>query len=149
MHPNLIALAVPFFFAAILGEALVDARRRGGIYRFGTAIADLDVGIASRVFEALLQGLGAFAYIAVFRHRIVDYEEGSLWPWIIGLVGIDFLYYWWHRMSHVVNVFWAVHAVHHQSEDFNLAVALRQPALSTLTVLPFHLPLALLGVEPW
>jgi sterol desaturase/sphingolipid hydroxylase (fatty acid hydroxylase superfamily) len=157
MHPNLIALSVPVFFAAILAEAFFDARRRRGphaegvqrLYRFGTAIADLDVGITSRVFEALLQGIGAFAYVAVFRHRLVSYEVGSPWPWVISLVGIDFLYYWWHRLSHVVNVFWAVHAVHHQSEDFNFAVALRQPALAPLTIIPFHLPLALAGVEPW
>jgi hypothetical protein len=48
-----------------------------------------------------------------------------------------------------VNLFWAVHAVHHQSEDMNFAVALRQPAFEALTIIPFHLPLALLGVEPW
>jgi hypothetical protein len=64
-------------------------------------------------------------------------------------LGIDFLYYWWHRSSHVVNLLWAVHAVHHQSEDFNLAVALRQPAFEALSIIPFHLPLALVGVEPW
>jgi hypothetical protein len=31
----------------------------------------------------------------------------------------------------------------------NLAVALRQPAFEALTIIPFHLPLALAGVEPW
>jgi hypothetical protein len=45
-----------------------------------------------------------------------------------------------------VNVLWAAHAVHHQSEDYNLAVALRQAILTTFTSLPFNLPLALLGV---
>jgi alkylglycerol monooxygenase len=55
-------------------------------------------------------------------------------------------YYWWHRLSHEVNLLWAVHVVHHQSEDYNLAVALRQAILSPVTVLPFYLPLALLGV---
>jgi hypothetical protein len=43
---------------------------------------------------------------------------------------------------------WAVHVVHHQSEDFNLAVALRQAVLSPWTILPFHLPLALAGIPP-
>ena len=47
-----------------------------------------------------------------------------------------------------MNMFWAVHAVHHQSEDLNLAVALRQPAFEALTIIPFHLPLALIGVDP-
>jgi hypothetical protein len=47
-----------------------------------------------------------------------------------------------------VNVLWAVHVVHHQSEDYNLAVALRQAVLSVWTIWPLHLPLALLGVPP-
>ena len=45
-------------------------------------------------------------------------------------------------------MFWAVHAVHHQSEDLNLAVALRQPAFEALTIIPFYVPLALIGVNP-
>ena len=47
-----------------------------------------------------------------------------------------------------MNLFWAAHAVHHQSEDYNLAVALRQAVLTPLTSLPFALPLAMLGVSP-
>jgi sterol desaturase/sphingolipid hydroxylase (fatty acid hydroxylase superfamily) len=148
MHPNLISYAVPVFFAAIIVEALAGARRRKS-YRLGCAVSDLDVGIASQVAEIFLKGLGLLVYAAVYRHRLVTLPEASPWPWIVGIVGIDFLYYWWHRTSHVVNLFWAVHAVHHQSEDMNFAVALRQPAFEALTIIPFHLPLALLGVEPW
>jgi sterol desaturase/sphingolipid hydroxylase (fatty acid hydroxylase superfamily) len=149
MHPNLIAFAVPVFFAAIILEALVARVRKTRAYRLGCAVADLDAGIASQVADAFLKVIGLFLYAAVYRHRLVTFEEGSPWPWVVGLVGIDFLYYWWHRTSHVVNLFWAVHAVHHQSEDMNFAVALRQPAFEALTIIPFHLPLALLGVEPW
>lgn len=149
MHVNLIAAAVPVFFAAIVVEALVDRSRKARGYRFGTAVADLEAGIASQVGDVFLRGLGVIVYAWVYRYRLFDFTEGSPWPWVIGLIGIDFLYYWWHRASHVVNVLWAVHAVHHQSEDFNLAVALRQPAFETVSIIPFHLPLALLGIDPW
>jgi sterol desaturase/sphingolipid hydroxylase (fatty acid hydroxylase superfamily) len=148
MHPNLIAYAAPVFFVAIVAESYADRAQRAGIYRFSSAIADLDTGIASQVVDVFLKLVGLSLYAAVYRHRWVDYGEGSAWPWVVGLVGIDFVYYWWHRLSHIVNVLWAVHAVHHQSEDFNFAVALRQPAFEALTIIPFHLPLALLGVPP-
>jgi sterol desaturase/sphingolipid hydroxylase (fatty acid hydroxylase superfamily) len=149
MHPNLISFAVPVFFAAIILEAVVARAKKTRAYRLGCAVADLDAGIASQVADAFLKAIGLFLYAALYRYRLVHFEEGSPWPWVVGLVGIDFLYYWWHRTSHVVNLFWAVHAVHHQSEDMNFAVALRQPAFEALTIIPFHLPLALLGVEPW
>jgi hypothetical protein len=47
-----------------------------------------------------------------------------------------------------VNVLWAAHVVHHQSEDYNLAVALRQSITTGWSALPFYLPLALFGVPP-
>src|SRR5215207_7243065 len=118
-EPNYAAFALPIFASAVVVEILL-ARRRG----------------RARELYALL-----------YEHlRLVTWPEGSPWPWVIGLLGVDFLYYWWHRVSHVVNVFWAVHGVHHQSEDYNLAVALRQPLLEPITWFMFASVLALLGV---
>lgn len=61
-------------------------------------------------------------------------------------LGAKLMVDWWHRLSHEVNVLWAAHVVHHHSEDYNLAVALRQSVTTWATSLPFYLPLALLGV---
>jgi hypothetical protein len=63
-------------------------------------------------------------------------------------VGVDFLYYWFHRFGHEVNAGWAAHVVHHQSEEYNLTVALRQGAFQQLFSWVFYLPLALLGFPP-
>ena len=78
----------------------------------------------------------------------VRFAAGSPWPWVIGLLGYDFIYYWWHRLSHEINVLWAAHIVHHQSEEYNLAVALRQAWFTPLTGVPFYSVLAFLGVPP-
>jgi alkylglycerol monooxygenase len=95
------------------------------------------------LFEASLLAV----YALLYEHgRLWNFAPGSPWPWIIAIVGVDLGYYWWHRLSHEVNFLWAVHVVHHQSEDYNLAVALRQAVLSPITVMPFYLPLAVLGV---
>ena len=45
-----------------------------------------------------------------------------------------------------MNAGWASHVVHHQSEEYNLTVALRQSALPVSWV--FYLPLALVGFPP-
>jgi alkylglycerol monooxygenase len=145
--PNLIALAIPVFFIFI-GLELFLARRRGAsVYRLGDALSDLGCGIGQRAVLVLAATavLGLYALVYA-KARLVTFAPGSLWPWLIALVGVEVGYYWWHRLSHEVNLLWVVHVVHHQSEDYNLAVALRQAILSPLTVLPFYLPLALLGV---
>lgn len=148
-EPNYAAFALPIFALAVLSEILV-ARRRGRVhelYSLGTAVSDVGCGAVFQAAEVLLTLLTFGLYALVYEHlRLVTWPEASPWPWVIGLVGVDFLYYWWHRVSHVVNVFWAVHGVHHQSEDYNLAVALRQPLLEPITWFCFASVLALVGV---
>ncbi len=145
---NPLALAVPIFGLAILGEWLL-ARRQGKAsrYHFGTAVSDVACGATYQAFELVLRVLVVGAYALCWEHaRVVDWDPASKWPWVIGLFGVDLAYYLWHRLSHVVNALWAVHAVHHQSEDYNLAVALRQPLLEPLTWTPFFCVFAILGV---
>jgi sterol desaturase/sphingolipid hydroxylase (fatty acid hydroxylase superfamily) len=142
-----IALAVPFFFLLIGLELLVARARRQRVYRFTDSFADLGCGVAQRVVLLLFEASLLAVYALLYEHgRLVTFAPGSPWPCVIAIVGVDLGYYWWHRLSHEVNFLWAVHAVHHQSEDYNLAVALRQAVLSPITVMPFYLPLAVLGV---
>lgn len=149
--PNYAVFATPIFGAAIFVETML-ARRKGRLrelYSLGTAVSDVGCGAVFQVMEVLLNLVTLALYAWLYEHaRLVHWDDNSPWPWVIGLVGVDFLYYWWHRVSHVVNVMWAVHGVHHQSEDYNLAVALRQPVLEPLTWLLFYRVLALLGVPP-
>jgi sterol desaturase/sphingolipid hydroxylase (fatty acid hydroxylase superfamily) len=146
--PNPIALAIPFFFL-LMGVEIFFARRRGlKVYRFSDAIVDLSCGMTQQILLVFSVGVLVGGYTWLYQHRLFDFQKGSLWPWVIAFFAVDFVYYWWHRLSHEVNVLWAVHMVHHQSEDYNLAVALRQAVLSVWTIWPLHLPLALLGVPP-
>jgi sterol desaturase/sphingolipid hydroxylase (fatty acid hydroxylase superfamily) len=146
--PNPIALAIPFFFLLMGVELWVARRRRLKAYRFSDAVVNLSCGITQQVLLVFQIALLAGGYIWLYGHRLFTFAPGSLWPWLIAFVAVDFVYYWWHRWSHEVNFLWAVHVVHHQSEDYNLAVALRQAVLSPWTIWPLHLPLALLGIPP-
>jgi hypothetical protein len=75
-----------------------------------------------------------------------ELEKGWLY-WVSLFLLVDFAYYWAHRMSHEVNLFWGGHVVHHQSEDYNLSVALRQSSFQIVWTFAFNLPLALIGFE--
>ncbi len=148
--PDPIALAVPFFFV-LIGLELLWAKRRGvSVYRFTDTLTDLSCGITSQVILVFWAVTQLAIYDWVYRHAhlvTLSTSWGRPWlPWVVAFVGVDLLYYGWHRLSHEVNFLWAAHVVHHQSEDYNLAVALRQAVLTSWTALPFYLPLALLGV---
>jgi len=149
MAPNLIALAVPLFFAAIGAELWIARRRGQRPYRFADAFSDLGCGISQQVTSLLYAEVLAAVYTGAYhRFSLLRFADGSPWPWLIALVGEDLLYYWWHRLSHEVNFLWAAHVIHHQSEDFNYAVALRQSVWTNFTMFPFLLLLAFVGVPP-
>ena len=146
---NYIAYAVPIFMVGIAAEYLAARRRGVRAYRIGPLVSDLGCGMVSQVAELFFRGVGLWVFAYLYDHaRLVTFADGSVTKWIVAFVGVDLGFYLWHRASHVVAWLWAVHGVHHQSEDFNYAVALRQPAFESLTAFPFYAPLALVGVDP-
>jgi sterol desaturase/sphingolipid hydroxylase (fatty acid hydroxylase superfamily) len=143
----IIAGAIPVFFI-LIGLELYVARRRGvHVFRFVDSITDLSCGLGNQVMAVLFGASILAAHQGLYeRFTLVRFAPNSLWPWLIAIFGVDFIYYWWHRCSHEVNVMWAAHVVHHQSEDYNLAVALRQALFTSFTSVPFYALLAFAGV---
>lgn len=143
---KLIAMAIPVFLVMIVIELVVSRAMKRRVYRLSDALTDLGCGVSSQVFWILL-AFGVYTWVYE-QFRLVEWAEGSAWPWVIGFLGYDLAYYWFHRVSHRVNVVWSAHIVHHQSEDYNLAVALRQAWFQPQFSRWFYLPLALLGIDP-
>ncbi|HJV73619.1 MAG TPA: sterol desaturase family protein, partial [Noviherbaspirillum sp.] len=146
MQEKVIILATPVFFVLIAIELIVGLLRRRNSYRLNDAINSLSLGILSQVSGVFMQLLriGIYAWL-VERIALFDLSLTSVWVWISGLLLYDFCYYWLHRMSHEVNVLWAAHVVHHQSEDYNLSTALRQTSSGPLLGWIFYVPMAVLG----
>ncbi|AUX45809.1 hypothetical protein SOCE26_073050 [Sorangium cellulosum] len=148
MTPNLILLAVPAFFVFIGVELWLSRRRGRRDYRFSDAIANLSCGVGQQAIVALVSA-GVFVYVLLFeRAALVRLSPSSPAVWLACFAAVDFCYYWAHRASHEVGFLWAAHEVHHQSEDYNLSVALRQSWLQRAFFWPFYWPLALLGFPP-
>lgn len=146
---NYIVLAIPVFFLLIGLEIVVERLSRKDYYRLSDAINDLSCGTVQQLLEVFLKTALFSGYLFLYeRTRVATVSGGALWAWAACFLGVDFCYYWFHRMSHEVNAFWAAHVVHHQSEDYNLAVALRQGALQSVFSWVFYLPLAVLGFPP-
>lgn len=147
--PNYIAMAVPVFFL-LIGVELILSRIVGkDFYRFNDSVNDLSMGVYDQVLGAFLKAAIFVVYLGVYDHlAVAGLETASIWTWIIAFVGVDFCYYWAHRAGHEINVIWGSHIPHHQSEEFNLSVALRQGAFEGAFFFVFYLPLAVLGVPP-
>jgi len=143
-----IILAIPVFFVLIALELLWARWQERDYYRLNDSVNDLSCGVLSQLFEVFAKTAIFAGYLFLYeRWRLLD-VPGSALGWIACFVGVDFLYYWFHRASHERNALWAAHIVHHSSEEYNLAVALRQGTLQGAFSWVFYLPLALLGFPP-
>ena len=149
MEANYVAFAIPLFFFLIGIEWLVARKLGKQVYRLNDSVNDLSCGILHQVVDLFVKGL-ALAVYTLIHHQLgfSQLDLSSPLAWVICMLAVDFIYYWFHRLSHEVNFLWAGHIVHHQSEEYNLAVALRQNALEPLLSAPFYWPLALLGFPP-
>ena len=170
---TIIQASIPLFFASLAIELVWTHRRGQPFSRLNDSIADVSCGVLSQlagIFDKALT-LGVFVWVAAHasiqqwlplipawpdRSALITGEGAlgfaidapALLSWAVTFFLVDLCYYWSHRMSHEVNLLWAGHVVHHQSEEYNLSVALRQATIGKLFTWIFYLPLALIGV-PW
>lgn len=146
---QIIVLATPVFLAAIAFEWWLGRRRGRDTYRANDALSSIGLGIMSQLTGLAGQAVLLAVYVLAWeRLRLLELSAADAWVWVAGLVLYDFLYYWNHRLGHRVAFFWAAHVVHHQSEDYNLSTALRQPSTYFLGNWIFYLPMAVLGFPP-
>jgi alkylglycerol monooxygenase len=142
---NPIVLSIPIFFILIGIELLVDRFTHQKLYRLPDAIANLSCGITSQLSGLFLKIFAVGIYQYLFENFAFFTLERSWIYWLSLILLVDLAYYWAHRMSHEINLFWGGHVVHHQSEEYNLSVALRQSSLQVIWTFGFSLPIAFIG----
>ncbi len=143
---DLITAAIPFFFLFMGVEAFVGRRNNRRVFRGPDVVTDLSLGTLQTVVGVVAAALIAGVYHWVFAHRLVTPTGHPVVVFMCTFIAVDFFYYWFHRCAHRMMLGWVSHAPHHSSEDYNLAVALRQGPFQALFSLWFYLPLAILGV---
>ena len=129
-------------------EVLFDKMKKTGYYRMNDALSNINAGITEQVTGAFLIAFVVGIYAWMFDQFRFFTIPANIVTWVIVFIGVDFFYYWFHRLAHEVNFLWGGHVVHHQSEEYNLSVALRQGAFQKFGSFLFYLPLALIGFEP-
>ncbi len=142
---NIIQLAIPVFFFLIFVELSWAFIQKKNVYSLADAFANIGCGITEQLSGLLVGVITVGSYSWIYQNwAIVSIPSSSFFLFLLFL-SVDFSYYWAHRMSHEINLFWVGHSIHHQSERYNLSVALRQGALQKLFTLPFFLWMAFLG----
>ena len=155
-YANTLLIAIPIFFISVLLEALYGNWIKDQKHNFMDTISSLSSGITNLSWDVLGIAFFLFTYENVYQYiMIFNIELDSLTTsnqvslYIVAFICIDFASYCHHYLKHSVNLFWNQHIIHHSSEEFNLACALRQSITNNFGVNAlFLIPAALCGVPP-
>nr|WP_210419809.1 sterol desaturase family protein [Mycobacterium helveticum] len=156
-----VLFAVPFFLLLLtlewtaarklerLASDVDGSRPESGAYQTRDSVASISMGLVSVATTAGWKALALLGYAAIYAYLAPWHLSATRWyTWVVALLGVDLLYYGYHRIAHRVRLIWATHQAHHSSEYFNFATALRQKWNNSGEILMW-IPLPLLGVPPW
>src|SRR6202012_2372983 len=157
-----VLFAIPFFLLLLVLEwtaarklqhieaAEADKPRpASGAYLARDSMARISVGLAPVATTAGWKALALRGYAALYAYVAPWHlSPGKWYTWVVALLGVDLLYYVYHRTAHRVRLIWATHQAHHSSQYFNFATALRQKWNNSGEILMW-IPLPLLGLPPW
>jgi len=146
-YGKILLIAMPAFLFLVLFEKWYGWLKGNDTVRNMDMISSLSSGVTNVTKDVLGLSIAILSYQWLVNNIALMHVGATIWTYIIAFVALDFAGYWGHRINHVYNIFWNNHIIHHSSEEFNLACALRQSVSEIIKVFTiFLLPAALLGV---
>ncbi len=145
---NIYAFITPLVLVLLLAEILVCLRRGNGYYNFQDTVTNLGTGIGNQCVN-LAVALFVFKFYG-WLYQFAPWHVPPTWyNLLILLILQDFIFYWFHRTGHSINIFWAAHGPHHSSEEMNLSVGIRASFTQRLfQFVFFDWVLVLVGYSP-
>lgn len=146
-YGKILVFVMPIFLVLILIEKIYGHYKGEDTAPYMDSISSISSGMVNSVKDVLGLSITLISYEWIVSKIAIFDLQATILTYIIGFIAIDFYGYWNHRFSHQINFLWNKHAIHHSSEEFNLACALRQPVSSFVNLFTFLLlPAAIIGV---
>ncbi|HCW06784.1 MAG TPA: sterol desaturase [Cytophagales bacterium] len=146
-YGKILLIAMPAFLILVLIEKWWGWRKGNDTVRQNDMISSLSSGVTNVTKDVLGLGITVISYEWLVNRIAVVHVQATWAVYLIAFIALDFAGYWVHRISHEYNLFWNNHIIHHSSEEFNLACALRQSVSVFIKIFAlFLIPAALFGV---
>lgn len=146
-YGKILIIAMPLFLLLVLFEKWYGWRKGFDTVRTLDMISSLSSGVTNSTKDVLGLSVAIISYGWLVEHLTIYQVQSSWLLYVIAFLALDFSGYWVHRLAHTVNFFWNNHIIHHSSEEFNLACALRQSISVYFRIYAFLLiPAAIFGV---
>ena len=137
----------PLLLILVVAESTWSVLRKRGVYNLRDSLSNVAIAVANNLIRPL-----SLAWKYLVFSLIEPFQVYALpltaWAFVLTFVITDCVYYWYHRLSHVVPVMWTMHHTHHSSPWMNLTTAVRLNWVANFVSPLFFAPFILLGVSP-
>ncbi|HLP36175.1 sterol desaturase family protein [Lacibacter sp.] len=146
---NVYALLSPLAILLLLLEIVYCVKKKNGYYSFQDTVANLATGIGNQCINLAVLFF-VYHFYGWLYNNVAPWKIPATWYSLLILLLLqDFIFYWFHRVGHTINIFWAAHMPHHSSEEMNLSVGLRASFTQRMfQFLFFDWILAVIGYSP-
>lgn len=135
------------YLTAITFEVIYSINTKKGLYNVNDSIVNIALGVLAIATRAITIGAWLALWVYLYQFSFVKIPESVL-SWVLLFLLNEFVYYWFHRLSHTNKFMWAVHVNHHSSEKLNFTTAARVPFFNLILHNLFWIPLLFLGFQP-
>ena len=143
----LLAISTPLYIILISLEIIFSNYQHKNYYSVKETAINLWLNIANFIL-----GLSVKAFILIillfFSSNTLLHISNNYLYWILLFFGVDFCFYWEHRVEHMSRFFWAIHVTHHSSKEYNLTTGFRSSVFRPFISFFFWIPLIMLGFKP-
>lgn len=148
-YGKILLIAMPIFLLLVLLEKWYGWRKGMDTVRNMDMISSLSSGVTNVTKDVLGLAIALISYEWLVSKLALTHIPTNWLTYLIVFIVLDFAGYTVHALDHKVNFFWNSHIIHHSSEEFNLACALRQSISVFVRLFAILLlPAALLGIDP-
>jgi sterol desaturase/sphingolipid hydroxylase (fatty acid hydroxylase superfamily) len=134
------------FYVLTVIESIFDVATKRRL-EWKETMANVAIEIGNRILDnTVISAIFIIGFITTEQFAFSTIPV-TWWSWLLAIIAVDFTYYWMHRIEHERRILWAVHSVHHSSQEYNLTTALRLSWLESLYEWIFFVPLLFIGFD--
>jgi len=136
-----------FIFIAAIAEIIWSYYKKNDTYNLNESLGNLGVFVGNQLLKpiSILFKYMVLEWVAAFKFFEIPINVFTI---IITFLAVEFIYYWYHRLSHEIPLLWTLHHTHHSALKFNLTTAVRINWLGLFVSPLFYIPLVLIGLSP-
>lgn len=142
------AFSIVTMVLLVLGEYFVSKLMKKKVFEFSDSLTNLACGVLERTIFLLFVVIYYASFTYLYNNYSITHIPVNPITTVLLFIAVDFFWYWYHRAGHEINILWAAHITHHQSEEYNYTLSFRVSTIQLIVRMFFWLWLPILGFDP-